>query len=168
MIAPWRWTRAGLLTVALTASSACYSYHPIQDPSPGATVRIRVPLTSAVTNRHNDPETLDLEGVVLEAPADSLIMVTENRRELGTFKVLTSKDTIRVARSGLAGMDERVYSSAKTYGFSALLAAGVAGVVLAVLEAGGGQGGSGPGSPGTQSSIRVEPIFSALWKLVGG
>lgn len=138
--------------------AGCYNFVPVERPSPGTTVRIEVPLRSAVSDPNRAPETLEVEGTLLSA-GDSIVMVTETRRELGTFRVLMETDTLRVARSGILGVEEQVFSRRKTFGLTALVLAGATGVVLAALEAAVGERGSGrPGDPTTQGGIRVSPL----------
>lgn len=154
--------RTSLRLVALVCVGAllsgCYSYVPVERPSPGTTVRIRVPLRSGVEGSSASQGTLDLEGRVLAA-GDSIVMETTTRRELGTFRVLTALDTVRVARAGLLGLEERVFSRPKTLGLTALVTAGAAGLVLGALDAAGGQKGDGrPGDPGTQGSLTVPGV----------
>lgn len=138
--------------------AGCYNYVPVERPSPGTTVRIEVPLRSAVSDPNAAPETLEVEGTLLSA-GDSLVLVTETRREMGTFRVLTQTDTFRVARSGILGVREQVFSKPKTFGLTALVLAGATGIALAALESAVGQSGSGrPGDPTTQGGIRVSPF----------
>ena len=157
-----------LALLALLGTGGCYSYTPVQTPAPGTVVRVHVPLTSAVSNPNRPPETVDVEGTVISA-GDTLVLATETRRELGTFRVLTDSDTLRMAVTGLAGMEERSFSSAKTYGLSALVVAGAAGLILAAIDAGGGsRGDSGPGGPNTSGAIKLPPLIfkHLLWGIL--
>ena len=164
MIALRPFVRPLALWLLVVFAAGCYSYVPVERPSPGTVVRIQVPLSSAVSDPNRPPETFDLEGTVLSS-SDSLVLATETRRELGTFRVLTESDTLRVARSGLVSVEQQVFSKPKTIGLSLLIAAGVAGVLLAALEAAGGQQGEGPGGGGPQTAIRVPPFV--LGSLLG-
>lgn len=142
------------LAVALFAAG-CYSYIPVEQPSPGTTVRIRVPVTSAVQNPNRAPETFDVEGTVLSS-GDSLVMVTETRRELGQFRVVSDTDTIRVARAGLLAVDEQVLSKPKTFGLTAVVTGGAIGLlVLALDAAGGGDPAGNGGDPVIQGALRI-------------
>ena len=144
--------------VSVLVLSGCYSYVPIQTATPGTSVRVHVPVTSAVDDRSRAPETVSLEGEVISA-GDTLVLVSERKRELSTGRVLSSVDTVRVARGGLAGLDQRVYSKAKTYGLTALIVAGAAGLTAAAISAAGGQGGDdGPGVPPPVGGIRLGPL----------
>jgi hypothetical protein len=159
-------TRA-LAVVGAALMSGCYSYVPVERPSPGSIVRIQVPVHSAVGNRNQEPETMSMEGTVLTA-GDSLVLQVESRRELGAYRELKQVDTVRVAPKDLAGVDLRVFSKPKTF----LLTAGIIGVTVALaavaLDLGGGSGGGGPPDGGTTSAIMVKPILSGLLRALGG
>lgn len=148
--------------------SGCYTYVPVERPSPGATVRVQVPVRSAVSNPNRPPELLSMEGTVLAA-ADSIVLEVANRREIGAFREIRTVDTLRVAGADLAGVDERVFSRPKTVGLTAAVAGITAVLVFAALDLGGGSGGDdGSGNGGTTtSSIAVRPIFSALLGALG-
>jgi len=156
-----------LAVVGAAVMSGCYSYVPVERPSPGSIVRIQVPVRTAVDNRNREPETMSMEGTVLTT-GDSLVLQVESRRELGAYRELTQTDTVRVAPKDLAGVDLRVFSKPKTF----LLTAGIVGVTVALaavaLGLGGGSAGSIPppdGGPG--SAIVLKPILSALLGAVG-
>jgi hypothetical protein len=160
-----------LAVVALGAAltSGCYSYLPVEQPSPGTTVRIHVPVTrAALGTRSREPETVDFEGLVLSA-SDSLVLETKSRREIGAFREIFELDTLRVATEALVGIEERRFSKPKTYAFTALVTAGAAGLVVAALNAAGAFEDDGPPGNGstTQSALRLDPIVSSLFRLLG-
>lgn len=162
-----RFLRAlSLLPVGLLAG-ACYSYVPVAQPTPGTTVRIHVPLTSAASAPNRAPETLDVEGTVLSA-GDTLVMVTETRRELGQFRVVSQTDTLRMARTGILSVEEQVFSKPKTFGLTALVTGGAVTLVLLALDAAGGQAGDGNGGdPPIGGALRIPPlIFQQLWSVL--
>ena len=45
-----------LAVVGAAFMSGCYSYVPVERPSPGSIVRIQVPVRTAVDNRNREPE----------------------------------------------------------------------------------------------------------------
>jgi len=149
--------------------TGCYSYVPVERPSPGSTARVLVPLRAGVEGSTVNDRTIAFEGHVLSS-GDSIVMETSNRRELGTFRVLTSVDTVRVAHSGILGVEERVFSKPKTVILTAVVTAGAAGMVMAALKAAGGQRGEGrPGDGSVPTAIRVPPLVlkDALAALLG-
>lgn len=147
--------------------SGCYSYVPVERPAPGTTVRVHVPVRSAVQASNAPAETIDVEGVVV-SDGDSLVIATKNRREFGAFREVIEVDTLRVARSGISLLEQQVFSKSKTYGMTALVTVGTAGVVWALVQAAGGRGGEGaPGNGGTGAQIRVKPIFQGIFGLLG-
>jgi len=154
--------------VALTALAGCHSYVPVQDPSPGMSVRAHVPLRAAVEGGNRAPESMTIDGKVLAA-ADTLVLETASRRELATGRILSAVDTVRIARTGLVGLDQQVFSKPKTLGLTALVVVGATGLVLAAIEAAGGQeGDDGPGDPGTQGAVRVPlRVLTSLFGLIG-
>lgn len=161
--------RSALAALSAALLSGCYSYVPVARPSPGTTVRVHVPVTSAaVGNRSRQPETVSFEGLVLSS-ADSLILETKSRRDVGAFRELLELDTLRVATSGLVGVEERRFSKPKTYAFTALVTAGAAGLVVAALNAAGVIGDDGPPGNGSvvQSAVPMGPVISSLFRLFG-
>ncbi|HSG07449.1 MAG TPA: hypothetical protein VLA36_03760 [Longimicrobiales bacterium] len=154
-------------TLGLAVLTGCYNYIPVERPSPGTTVRVHVPLRSAVQASNAPTETLSVEGVVV-SDGDSLIVATKNRREFGAFREVVEVDTLRVARSGISFIEQQVFSKRKTYGMAALATAGAAGLVAALVNAAGGQRGDGPpGNTGPGAQIRVRPIFQGILGLIG-
>jgi len=143
--------------------SGCFTYVPVDRPSPGSTVRIHVPVRSAIARPNQAPEFISMEGMVISA-ADSVILEVSSRREIGAFREIRSVDTLRVARADLSAVDTRVFSLGKSIGLGIAIA-GVTAVLAAVafgLEGGSsGNDGSGNGNT-TGSSIRINPTFSAL------
>jgi hypothetical protein len=149
--------------------AGCYSYVPVERPSPGTTARVVVPLRAGVEGSTVNDRTIAIEGHVLSS-GDTLVMETTTRRELGTFQVLTGVDTVKMARSGVFAVEERVFSKPKTVGLTALVTAGAAGMVMAAFKAAGGQRGGGrPGDGSVPTAIRVPPILlrDALAALLG-
>jgi hypothetical protein len=152
--------------VGAAIMSGCYSYVPVERPTPGSVVRIEVPVRSAVVGTTQREETASMEGTVLTA-GDSLVLQIESLRELGNFRQIRSVDTLRVARADLIGVSTRSFSKPKTIGLTAVIAGATIGLAVAALGVGGGSQGGGPPDPGTGSSIIVGPILSALIHALG-
>ena len=158
---------SGLFVVlGAAALSGCYSYVPVERPTPGSVVRIEVPVRSAVVGTTRQEETASMEGTVLTA-GDSLVLQIESLRELGNFRQIRSVDTLRVARADLVGVSTRSFSKPKTIALTAVIAGATIGLAVAALGVGGGSQGGGRPNPGTGSSIVVKPILSALLHALG-
>ncbi len=148
--------------------SGCYTYVPVELPAPLTPVRVTVPVTNVVQDRNRAPQTYTIEGVVVSS-GDSLVLATERRTETGAaFREIVRFDTVRVATRSLMAIDEKVYSQPRTIALGVLIAAGTAGLAKALLDVTTGTGGDGGGNGGsTTNSLRIDPIFAAILKLVG-
>ena len=158
----------GKLAVVVGAAlmSGCYSYVPVERPTPGSVVRIEVPVRSTVAGTRQEEEVARMEGTVVSA-GDSIVLRMESLQEIGNFRRIRSVDTLRVARADLSGISTRSFSKPKTIGLTVLITGAVVGLAAAALGVGGGSQGGGPPDPGTGSSIVVKPIFSALLHALG-
>ena len=164
---PSRALVAAALAILTPALSGCYVYVPVEEPAPGSTIRIHVPVPSAADNPNRAQETVSFEGTVL-ASGDTLLLETKVRRQFGAFREIIELDTLRIAPSQLAGMEQRLRSKPKTYAFSGVLALGVAALVAGAIEVAGGQAGDeGPGENGTTTGAVVMNVLSVL-KMLGG
>ena len=154
---------AAVLGAALL--SGCYSYVPVERPTPGSVVRIEIPVRSPVAGTYQT-ETAAMEGTVLSA-GDSIVLETSSTQAIGNFREIRSVDTVRVARAQLAGISERGFSKPKTIALTVVITGATVGLALAALGLAGGSQGNGPPDPGTGSSIVVKPILSALLHALG-
>ena len=64
-----------LCVAAVLTLGGCHSYRAVDTPPPGATVRVRVPVTSALDDPNTAPASVAIEGVVLEV-GDTLVLTT--------------------------------------------------------------------------------------------
>jgi hypothetical protein len=158
--------RRVLAIVGAALMSGCYSYVPVERPTPGSTVRIQVPMRSAATGTNQRPEFIGLEGTLLGV-SDSLVLRVENRREIGAFREIKQVDTVRVARADLVGVDLRVFSKPKTIGLTAVVLGATAGLAMVALDLGGGSAGDDGGNGGPQNSLILKPVFKALLHALG-
>jgi len=147
---------------------ACHTYTPVTTAPPGSTVRVRVPVTSAVANPNAAPETVSLEGTLLAAGDDTITIATRSRRDLGAFRgELIAYDTVSLASDQRYGLDLVEFSTAK----STALGLGIAvGAVLAAVAAfgEGGSGGGGDDDPGPVSAVVSSSTISSFLGLVFG
>lgn len=156
------------MAAALLGGSGCYSYLPVENPSPGTPVRIQVPVASSVVQPNRAPESMAFEGTVVSL-GDTLLLETKSRREFGAFREILELDTLRVAQSNLTLIEERMMSKPKTYALTGVVTAGVVWLGIAMMntltgERGGDDDGGGDDTAG---QIILLPIFSGLLKLIG-
>ena len=159
--------RSLVFLLGATVLSGCYTYVPIERPSPGTEVRVHVPVTSAVARPGMEEDGFTLEGRVL-AMGDSLVLLSETNTQLGAYRELTRVDTLRMDPTKLSGIDERVFSQGRTLALSAGLAAAAVGGFFAFSSFGGGGAGDGPNGNGEPSaSIAVGSILAGLLGFIG-
>jgi len=120
--------------------SGCYTYTEVQQPAPGSTVRIRVPVQSPLTGRRNAPPPASIEGRLLSA-GDTLTMVTRTRHALGPYRELIGIDTVRVSRDALSSLEVQELSTRKTILVSVAITGAITALTLAALSGvwGGGE-----------------------------
>lgn len=146
--------------------SGCYTYVPVEQPTPGTPVRIQVAVPSAVARPNRPPEVIPFEGTVV-ALNDSVFIETRSRQEVSLHREITVVDTIGAARSSLVALEERVFSKPRTLVFSAaLVGAGVA-IVLGVTSVTGGDDEEPPGDPPPEASISFPTAWNVLRALFG-
>ncbi len=147
--------------------AGCFSYLPVETPPPGATVRVRIPVTSAVADPNAPPQTISVEGTVLES-GDTLVLATETRRELGAFREIVQFDTVRLAPDQRSSVELRDFSKGRSIALGAGIAAGIAG--LAIVAFGGVFGGETPVPPDggpTPAVVVSRSLLSAIRGLIG-
>lgn len=127
--------------------SGCYTYVPVEQPAPGTPVRVRMPVSSAVEGSSRIPESVMIEGRVI-AFTDTLRMEMRNEQRMGT-RSFVAVDTIRIAASSLADLEERVFSRSRTAVFAGALLGGVALATWGIATVTGGDDGGKPDPPPT-------------------
>lgn len=164
MIGLRRWLRgpAGTLSVLVAAAvmTGCHTYTPVTTPAPGTTVRVQIPVRSAMDDPNAPTPTRSVEGLVVEG-GDTLVLATESRIEYGAYREITQYDTLRIGPDQRSSVEVREFSKGK----SVVLGVAVTGIVVgaALLALGGtfGSGGEGP-SDGTPNPAIVGIPVSAL------
>jgi hypothetical protein len=146
--------------------AGCFSYLPVETAPPGATVRVRIPVTSAVADPNAPPRTVSVEGTVLES-GDTLVLATETRREYGAFREIVQFDTVRLAPDQRSSVELQGFSKGKSIALGVGIAAGVTG--LALVAFGGVFGGDPPGPPDgpTPAVVVSRSLLSALLGVIG-
>lgn len=150
------------------ALSGCYTYAPVQTPPPGTEVRVRIPVESPVQGSNVVTDVISVEGEVVTA-GDTLVLATETTQTVGNFREVRTLDTLRVSRSRLASLEEKTFSRGRTIGFTALVVAGTAALVLGVAGTVGGSSDDGGGNGGGNgASITVSELAGILGSIFGG
>ncbi|MDX1746417.1 MAG: hypothetical protein R3324_10810 [Halobacteriales archaeon] len=154
--------RVAALSLGVALLVGCHTYRPVESPSPGSTVRVRVPVTSALNNPNRAPDMATVEGLVVSA-RDTVVLAMETRREFGAYREIVQFDTVRLGPSQVRSIEVREFSTKR----SALLGVAIAGTAtLAALAAfgfGGGDEGDSPGDDGPVASIIATPsLVSSL------
>lgn len=158
----------GLLTVmAISLLSACHTYRAVDEPVPGTTVRVHVPVASPLASRNAPPASVAVEGLVVEG-GDTLVLAVTTRRELGAFRELTQYDTVYLGPEQRTGVEVREFSSARSIALGSVIAAGVAGLAAAAFGLGGGGSPDDPGNPPPAPAVVVGSVVSAVWGVLTG
>lgn len=162
-----RWTTKIAAVVGAAMMSGCYNYVPVERPTPGSTVRIEVPVRSAVTGSREPSEVAAMDGTLVSA-GDSLVLEISSLKTIGNFREIRSLDTLRLARSDISTIRLREFSKPKTVGLAVIVAGGVTALTIAALGlSGGSSGNNGPPGGSTTGALVVNPIFSGLLNLIG-
>lgn len=154
-----------VVVVAMGASllSACHTYRTVDDPPVGSTVRVRVPVTSALSNPNRAPATASIEGVLLSM-SDTITLATTTRREFGAYRELTQHDTLRFLSSQANSVEIREFSRNRSVVLGVAIAAGAGFGAAVAFGLGGGKTGDPPGGEGPLPAIVVSgSLLSTLW-----
>lgn len=134
---------------------------------PGSTVRVHIPVRTALDNPNAPTRTQSVEGQLVEA-GDTLVLATQSRREYGAFREIVQFDTIRLGPDQRSSVELREFST----GRSVVLGVGLTGVVvfaaMAAFGLGGGQEGEGlpPDNP-TPAIVSSSMISSIVGFVLG-
>ena len=160
----------GLALITAVGAAGCHTYVPVQTPVPGSTVRVQIPVVSAAADPNAPPQTVSLEGLVVES-GDTLVLATTRRQEYGAFREVVQYDTLRLAEDQRYGVEAVEFSAGKSVMLGVGLAAGVGLIAIAAFNGGGG-GGDTPidgGPPPPQGAVVVSSSWVAgLLGLLGG
>lgn len=152
--------RTLVVVVVAVALGACHTYRPVTAPTPGSTIRVHVPVTSALSRV---PETAAVEGVLVSM-SDTITLATQTRREFGAFRELVRTDTLRLATSQASLVEVREFSKPRSVLAGVVITGGAA--YLALIGFGFGSGGDPPDPP-TQPQTSVVVSRSLVSSLVG-
>ena len=162
---------AGVLAVLISCGwmTACHTYTPVETPAPGSTVRVHIPVRSALDRPNAPTRTQSVEGQVVEA-GDTIVLATRTRQEYGAFREIIQYDTLRLAPEQHVGVEVREFSRGRSVALGIGITAIVAGAALAALGGVFGSGGEGlPDDGGPAPSVVVTPsVVSSLLGLLLG
>jgi hypothetical protein len=152
----------GLLTVmAIGLLTACHTYRAVDEPLPGTTVRVHVPVESPLASRNAPPASVSVEGLVVKG-GDTLVLAVTTRREFGAFRELMQHDTVYLGPEQRTGVEVREFSAARSIVLGSVIAAGVAGLAATAFGLGGGGSPGDPGDPPPAPSVVVGSVVSAV------
>lgn len=154
-----------LLVAAVLLLSGCYTYQVVDTPPLGSTVRVRVPVTSALDDRNTAPPSVAVEGAVLQV-GDTLVLARRTRREFGAFREVILFDTLRLVRAQTSSIELKEFSSGKSVMLGIVIAAGVTGLALAGFRGGGGDGETPGVDPPNPSIVVNGSVLSAVWGFI--
>ena len=154
-----------LLVAAVLLLGGCYTYQVVDTPPLGSTVRVRVPVTSALDDRNTAPPSVAVEGAVLQV-GDTLVLARRTRREFGAFREVILLDTLRLVRAQTSSIELKEFSSGKSVMLGIVIAAGVTGLALAGFRGGGGDGETPGVDPPSPSIVVNGSILAAVWDFI--
>ena len=154
-----------LLVAAVLLLGGCYTYQVVDTPPLGSTVRVRVPVTSALDDRNTAPPSVAVEGAVLQV-GDTLVLARRTRREFGAFREVILLDTLRLVPAQTSSIELKEFSSGKSVMLGIVIAAGVTGLALAGFRGGGGDGETPGVDPPNPSIVVNGSVLSAVWGFI--
>lgn len=154
-----------LLVAAVLLLGGCYTYQVVDTPPLGSTVRVRVPVTSALDDRNTAPPSVAVEGAVLQV-GDTLVLARRTRREFGAFREVILLDTLRLVPAQTSSIELKEFSSGKSVMLGIVIAAGVTGLALAGFKGGGGDGETPGVDPPNPSIVVNGSVLSAVWGFI--
>ena len=154
-----------LLVAAVLLLGGCYTYQVVDTPPLGSTVRVRVPVTSALDDPNTAPALVAIEGQVLEV-GDTLVLARRTRREFGAFREVILFDTLRLRRAQTSSIELKEFSSGKSVMLGIVIAAGVTALALAGFNGGGGDGETPGVDPPNPSIVVNGSVLSAVWGFI--
>jgi hypothetical protein len=134
--------------IALLVLPGCYSYRPLETPSPSSGTRVEADLTdrgTVVMASQIGPGALSVRGEVLQAEPETLVLALTavlGRNQQETF---WKGEHVRLPLVTVARVQQRRFSLKKTLLFGGAVVGGLFAAVAAFDGGGGGGGGTGRG-----------------------
>lgn len=160
------YVRAVLLAAGSAWLSGCYAYHPVERPALGSTVRVHVPVVSAI-NRPNAPAGSEaIEGTLVRW-GDTLALATLTRREFGAYREIVKYDTLRLAVDQTSSVELREFSPRRSIVLGSMIAVGAGAAAILAFNASrdGGQNPDGDGGDPPALSLS-RSLLTAAWGLL--
>jgi hypothetical protein len=120
-----------MLGAAALCGTGCYTYTPVQSPSPGMEVRAQLETEAAVRRSEGlDEPIMRYDGVVVDATPDALSLDVLIARSTSAFQDVEIRDTVQLRTTELRSVMERRISPVRT----ALFTVGVGAAAFAVIK----------------------------------
>lgn len=164
----FRAARCALLVLSVLWLGGCYTYRPVDRPAPGSTVRLQLPVVSALASPNAAPRSESVEGDVLSY-GDEVVLSVQTRRMFGAVREVIVQDTLRLRPEQISSVEVREFSSGRSILLGVAIAGGVTALAVAGLGLAGGDDGD-PGDPGPVAAVVVSDrtVVSAILRLLGG
>lgn len=136
---------AGMILLVLTG---CYSYRPLETPSPSFGTRVEADLTdrgSLAMTSQIGPGAMSVRGEVLQTEPDALVLALTSvlgRNEQETF---WRGEHVRIPLNTVVRVQQRRFALGKTLVFGGSVVGGLLAAIAAFDGGGNGGGGSGRG-----------------------
>ena len=159
-----RLARSAAFLVGTYFLAGCHSYHQVETPTPGTTVRVRVPVRSAVADRNVPVGTsASIEGEVVSS-GDTVVLAVRRRTEYGAFREIIRHDTISLVPEEVIAFEQREFSRDRSVVLGVGLALAATGLAATAFGIGGGQQGDVPGDgTATPGGISLIPLALLLF-----
>jgi hypothetical protein len=155
--------RVFLLATGVSLLAGCHTYRTVESPPVGSTVRVRVPVTSALSNPNSAPPTASIEGVLISM-SDTITLATQTRREFGAYREITQYDTLRFASSQANSLEIREFARNRSVVLGVAIAAGAGFGGALAFGLGGGSKNQPPDGQGPLPAVVVSgSLLSTLW-----
>lgn len=162
--------RWGVVLCVLALAPGCYTFAPArpEDARPQQSVRVRLaPSEAGRLADFTDPQTRALEGRMVEATADSILIMVPSHTELRGTRVETLFQRVQVGRDGVLEMELKSLDRPRTYLVSGLAFAALVGFAIDRLTGKGGSDVIPPGGGPNDTVLPAVRIPFRLWSLVG-
>lgn len=144
---PIRSLATALILVLLLAG--CYSYHPLESPSPSSGTRVAAELTdpgSLELAGQIGPGAISVRGEVVESDPDALLLAITSVMGRNEQEMFWSGEQVRIPLTTVARVQQRRFALGKSILFGGAVLGGLFAAVKAFT--GGASGGSVPGGGG--------------------
>lgn len=159
--------RTALLLAFAGLLAGCHTYRTVDQPTPGSTVRVSVPISSALSSPNRSPQSAAVEGRLVSA-GDTLVLAVQNRQSYGAYREVVRYDTLRLASAQASSVEVREFSKNRSIVLGTAVAAVVTGAAALAFGWGGGSTNTTPpGGGGPEPAIVATPsLIASIWGLV--